>query len=137
MMGGWMTMTAIRPRGVARWAVVMSLLLSGCAMGRSSLSIDSNSRAPWLGLEFLPSKKEAPPNYSRSVKQQKSRGKDQVAITPATQSPKKERSLPNWLKPGSEKTPLPLPRTDVVPTADESAGASEAADQAHPDWWDF
>ncbi|OYW18101.1 MAG: hypothetical protein B7Z55_11265, partial [Planctomycetales bacterium 12-60-4] len=117
------------------WLLLFSSLgLSGCAFGRSSLSIDSNSRSPWLGLELIPSRKKAdPPNYNRSVAQQRYSTEVQAEIQPAVQKPKKESRLPNWLNPMAERTPLPLPRTDVEPPP----LAESPAESTNPDWWGF
>ncbi len=117
------------------WMILLSsVALSGCALGRSSLSIDSNSRSPWLGLELIPGKKPADPaNYHRSIAQHRSQPGDQAEIQAAIQKPKKESRLPGWLNPMAERTPLPLPRTDVEPPpfAEKSTATS------NPDWWGF
>jgi hypothetical protein len=111
-----------------------SLTLSGCTLGRSSLSIDSNSRSPWLGLELIPGRKSADAAaYNRAIAQQRSPSGDQTQVHAAIQKPKKETRLPGWLNPISEKTPLPLPRTDVQPPP----FAETSTVNSNPDWWGF
>lgn len=129
-----------RRRGV--WLLsVAAMLQSGCALGRSNVSIDSNSRAPWMNLELLPSrKKKDTSSYHRSVNQRSgSSTEDAVEIEPAVAAPKKEVRLLNWLTPSSEKTPLPLPRTDVELSATGAAASTTKSTipTETPDWWDF
>lgn len=111
-----------------------SLMLPGCTLGRSSLSIDSNSRSPWLGLELIPGRKSAEAaTYNRAIAQQRSQSGAQAQVHAAIQKPKKESRLPGWLNPVSERTPLPLPRTDVQPPP----FAENSTVNSNPDWWGF
>lgn len=107
----------------------------GCAVSHWSLSSDSGSRAPWLNMEFLPSRKKAAVNYQRSISQQHAPGREQPVVRTATEPVHKEKRLAHWLMPQTERAPLPLPRTDLGPDG-QSVGLHEDAD-SHPDWWDF
>lgn len=125
-------------KSVQLWRLTLclggALCLSGCALGRGNVSIDSNSRAPWMNLELMPSKKkEKPANYHRSVAERQTDGASEVEIQTAMATPRRELRLPQWMTPSSERTPLPLPRTDV--DVDLSKPGSET--QEHPDWYDF
>ncbi len=126
---------------IRTWRVLLvlgALLLPGCAMGRSNVSIDSNSRAPWMNLEFLPSRKKPDTStYHRSIAQQKSQSADVATIAPAVATPKKEVRLLNWLTPGSERTPLPLPRTDLELEDSIGLNAGKSTADSTPEWWGF
>lgn len=108
--------------------------LSGCTLGRSNVSIDSNSRAPWMNLELMPSrKKEKPANYHRSVAEQRGDGAKPVEVQEAMAAPRRELKLPQWMTPSSERTPLPLPRTD----ADLDISHPGSITHGNPEWYDF
>ncbi len=125
-----MPLRRVRVCGYCLW-LTSSLLVTGCAMGRSSVSMDSNSPSPWMNLEFLPSRKKADvKNYHRSIAEQRPDGESAAEITPAVTEKKKESRLASWLLPGSERTPLPLPRSDIQ-------NPQTAASEARPDWWGF
>lgn len=114
-------------------ATVLTGGIGGCALGRSNVSIDSNSRAPWMNLEFLPSRKKADPsNYHRSVAENRSAtpSAPTAEVTTAAPPAKKETRLANWLTPGGERTPLPLPRSDIAGDAGNSTAST-------PAWWGF
>ena len=130
----WVTMTMSAVK-LLQLIAISSLcgLFTGCALGRSNVSMDSNSRAPWMNFELLPSRKKADPaNYHRSIAEQRSDAKSEASIEPALATTKTELRLPGWLTPGADRTPLPLPRSDAEGMPSEVREAS-----GHPDWYDF
>jgi len=84
---------------------------SGCALERSSVSIDSNSRSPWFGLQLLPSKKADTSGYHRSISRQPESEREQVSIVPALANPRSEFRIPAWLKPSASPESQQLPQT--------------------------
>ncbi len=115
--------------------VFVVFMVAGCAVDRSGVSMDSNSRSPWMNLELAPSrKKDNAPNYHRAIANRSDSTAPAAEVKTALLPPKSELRLPQWLHPGSEKTPLPLPRTDLAPVATSSSSGESSA---RPDWWDF
>jgi hypothetical protein len=110
----------------ARIVLCGTLGLSGCALERSSVSMDSNSRFPFFGFQLAPKKKEEPA-YQRSISQHRSRPSDVPKIQPAVREPERESAWPQWLSLPTARPVLPLPRTDRVveePRAEQTASSA-------------
>jgi hypothetical protein len=106
-------------------AALLAVAVSGgCALERSSLSIDSNSRIPFFGFQFAPRPK--PPVYDRSVSRPKPGAEPSAKVKPALLETPKEGAWPGWLGLPTPRPTQPLPRTDVL--AGEPAAPKSAAD---------
>jgi hypothetical protein len=113
---------------IAIWATSAA---TGCAVTRKSVSIDSGSKTPWLGLELAPKKKSAVPEATRI------RRDDSVPLEPVPANLVKD-SAPQpkedswWQKlTGTEKrTPIKLPRTDLEDAAANKPSAVTPAESA-------
>ncbi|MDZ4684917.1 MAG: hypothetical protein SH850_07475 [Planctomycetaceae bacterium] len=98
-------------------SLAAAVVCSGCTVERSSLSIDSNSRSPFLGLQFAPPKSKEPvyhrPISRERVKQKSDGAKVELAVEP----PRTEAKWSDWLNPLPQRVSQPLPRTESDETA--------------------
>ncbi|MBI1348284.1 hypothetical protein GC163_18575 [bacterium] len=108
---------------IAYLSVSACLLMgqSGCALERSSVSVDSNSRSPWLGLQFLPSKKSDSSNYYRSISRQVDAGSEPTVIQTAAEPKRSEIRLSEWILPAKSPEPQVLPRTSEADLSGDQA----------------
>src|SRR5689334_17013485 len=83
----------------------LAVFASGCAVEHSSLSIDSNSRSPFLGLQFM-QPKEKEPAYHRPIARTKKDPEAKVAL--ATEPVKTESKWSDWLNPLPQRVSQPL-----------------------------
>jgi hypothetical protein len=100
------------------WATLfagLGLIQVGCAVERSSLSMDSNSRFPWLGLQLSPPKSKEPA-YHRPIAQ-KSGKMDEAKVALAVDPPRTETKWSDWLNPLPQRISQPLPRTEPEESA--------------------
>jgi hypothetical protein len=110
-------MIAMTPHRAAAWllGVIALATMGGCAVERSSLSIDSNSRVPFLGLQLAPPKSKEPAYQRQISRERKKSGADQPKVALAVESTKTETKWPDWLNPLPQRVSQPLPRTEPEP----------------------
>ena len=101
---------------------------TGCAVERSSLSIDSNSRVPFLGMQLAPAKKKEPV-YQKSISRGLSTKSDAAVVQLAVEEPRSDTHWADWLSP-APRVSQPLPRTDQQPHAPAPANASKPSEDA-------
>uniref|UniRef100_A0A7C2JYN1 DUF3035 domain-containing protein n=1 Tax=Schlesneria paludicola TaxID=360056 RepID=A0A7C2JYN1_9PLAN len=120
-------MSPVRP---VRCSLVLFALglCAGCAVERSSLSIDSNSRVPFLGLQLAPSKKKEPV-YQRSISREPAAKSAAATVQLAVEEPRGDTHWTDWLTP-APRFSQPLPRTEPEPNASASANATASPDEA-------
>jgi len=102
----------------------LGLGLAGCAVERSSLSMDSNSRFPWLGLQLSPPKSKEPA-YHRPIAQKSGKRTDEAKVTLAVDPPRTETKWADWLNPLPQRVSQPLPRTEPDDAASTDADLIE------------
>lgn len=98
-------------KGGSLLVVLVVALGSGCALERSSLSIDSDSRVPFFGFQFAPRRR--PPAYERSISRTKPSAEPPAKVTTTLLETPPESPWPAWLTRSARPT-QPLPRTDVT-----------------------
>jgi hypothetical protein len=98
------------------WLLAASLAC-GCAVERSSLSIDSNSRVPFMGLQLAPPKKKEPV-YQRSISRDRAAQSEAAVVRLAQHEPRTESRWTDWLTPSPPRVSQPLPRTET-PASDK------------------
>ena len=110
-------------------AIGASILTGGCAVNRTSMSMDSVSRRPFFGIELAP-KKRSTPVYEKSIAQHRRQAADAPKVQPAIRETKTDGPWPEWLALPSSRPTLPLPRTDLaVGTAGTTHTASSETTQ--------
>ncbi len=105
------------PKCIGLMAIGGFCLCCGCALERSGVSADSNSRLPFFNFQFAPSKKDAV-NPHRSV-QLENRPAD--LVQPAKAPVQREVRLASWI-PGlgqREAMPLPLAELPAEPASEQ------------------
>lgn len=120
MTGHWGTLTARKSGSLL--VVLVVAVGSGCALERSSLSIDSDSRVPFFGFQFAPRRR--PPAYERSISRTKPSTEPAAKVTTTLLETPPESSWPAWLTRSSRPT-QPLPRTDVTEEGKSSKGGEK------------
>ena len=120
-----MELVKVMSRSPREWLLVALCLTgscccaaAGCAIGGRSASIDSNSRIPFIGLEFLERqrKSDGPPIHSIRSDQNLNVRIKPVGLKklPGVRNQTGERSVPNPnVQAPGRLAPATLPRTDV------------------------
>lgn len=99
--------------------IAACLATAGCAVTRKSVSIDSGSRMPWLGMELAPKRRTPAPETTRIRRDSTAPVKAvpaKLAKEPPAQKPADSKSDETWWQKitGTEKKPpIQLPRTDL------------------------
>jgi len=110
--------------------VLVLILTSGCAVGGKSVSIDSNSRIPFFGLELFQRspKSSGPPLHSIRRKSTSTVRIETLSLAPIRNKKEVEKTISSE-SPQENRLPTPesqtFPRTDVNLT---SAGLREITD---------
>ncbi|WP_339736227.1 hypothetical protein [uncultured Gimesia sp.] len=103
------------------WVLCISTLLLGTQTGCQGLAnkmfrLDSNSRSPFLGLEFYTNKDK--PAAIQNVSQLQPVELEPAILQTKAEEPSRFSKLPKWLNPMSKKSQqedrIPLPRTDLA-----------------------
>jgi hypothetical protein len=105
-------------RSAPRWSIALLcgvVAAEGCALERSSMSMDSVSRSPFFGFVFAP--KAKPPVLDRTISRDVRsrdvrRSESPVKVQTAVRDVEPERTWPNWLSLPGARPVVPLPRTD-------------------------
>lgn len=84
-------------------------LCCGCALERSGVSADSNSRLPFFNFQFAPAKKDSA-NYHRSVQLEQ---RPAELVQPAKAPVQREVRLASWIPGLGQREALPLPLAEL------------------------
>lgn len=112
----------IRSEWLLSLILLASMGLSGCQIGRTFFQMDSNSSAPFMGLDLLPKRDRTSPTAGVSRFQNESVIQTSAVATQA-EAPEKEVSRLSRLL-GRTPTPKQL----ALPTADVPAGETISMD---------
>ena len=109
--------------------IAACLATAGCAVTRKSVSMDSGSRMPWLGMELAPKRRTPAPETTRIRRDSTAPVRAvpaKLVKEPPAQKPVESKSEETWWQKitGTEKkAPIQLPRTDL---ADQPVQANAA-----------
>jgi hypothetical protein len=120
-----MTGPSLRAPFTAGIGLSLTLAAGGCAVEHSSLSIDSNSRSPFLGLQLAPPKSKEPAYHRPIARERGKKGTDEAKVALAVDPPRTETKWSDWLNPLPQRVSQPLPRTEPVPSASADADLIE------------
>ncbi|QDT25005.1 hypothetical protein [Gimesia panareensis] len=110
-------MNGLRLLGVLCLSGLLLTTQTGCkGLGNKFFQIDSNSRSPFLGLEFY-TRKDKQPAQIQNVSQDQPVELEPAILQTKAEEPSRFSRLPKWLNPMSKKAEqgerIPLPRTDL------------------------
>lgn len=105
-------MIRLSPGLLIAGCLLVALSCSGCRNTGGAFAMDSDSGAPFLGLNLsLPNRFKRPTLDTISDQDRPTEGRVQTADLPA--EPKKKSKLPRWL--GGEAPPIPYPQDAPIP----------------------
>ena len=106
---------------------------TGCAVTRKSVSMDSGSKMPWLGMELAPQRRPPAPEVKR-IRNDQSVPLEAVPAKLIKEDVPKEGGWWQKLTGTEKRAPIKLPRTDldVSPPMTAKVAAPSVAESAEP-----